>query len=90
MWWKLKASYESLPQSESKAGETSASTSWFAHRWPRSTVCLGLTNFITLAVLFYNLSPSQSRTVFLQQCTKSLSTMCEYGVCLSPVKVVTG
>ncbi|KAK0379999.1 hypothetical protein CLIM01_02626 [Colletotrichum limetticola] len=75
MWWKLKSSYESLPQSEGKAGGTSTSAPWFTHRWPRSTVWLGLTNLVTLAVLVYNLSPIQSRTDFLQKCTESLSTI---------------
>ncbi|KAK1975767.1 hypothetical protein LZ30DRAFT_604895 [Colletotrichum cereale] len=76
MWRKLQQDYKILPQSEVKGGEiNSRSSRWFNHRLPRSTVALGFTNFVTLAVLLFVVRPSPSKTAIAELCTRELSTI---------------
>ncbi|TDZ30043.1 Cyclochlorotine biosynthesis protein O [Colletotrichum spinosum] len=73
MWWNLRKSYQSLPQAEGKPLENASSWTLTSHRWPRSTIILGLTNVVTL-LAFLAAVRKPSSTVFRSQCTQDLST----------------
>ncbi|KAL0939909.1 uncharacterized protein CTRU02_206519 [Colletotrichum truncatum] len=74
MWWKFGAAYESLPQSEGKVSETAGHPlRVLNHRWPKSTVILGITNLVTILALAYSFSRGQINDV-VDKCTQKLST----------------